>query len=57
MKRDQWLKSQHKKNLKTFMEVYNKITKGIFLIASARIDKESVGSGYRFTVYLRPKDE
>lgn len=57
MKKDEYYKRLHEKELKSLNEVVRKIKKGIFFIVSVRLDKEMMGGGgYRLTVYLRENE-
>jgi hypothetical protein len=46
----------HQKHLRSLAEILQKIRQGIFMIRSLEFVKESVGSGYRLTIYLREKE-
>lgn len=57
MKRDEYNKMVHEKELKSLAEIIKKIQRGWFWIASIRMDKDLVGNGYRVTMFLRERGE
>lgn len=56
MRKSDYYEKVHKREMKTLQAALNLIRKGVLLVASARLDKEFIGNGYRLTVYLREKN-
>jgi len=53
MKRKDYYKQLHKKEVKVFNVIVKKVVKGLLMITSCMFEKMEVGNGYRFIVYFR----
>jgi hypothetical protein len=56
VRRNDYYLAAHQKHLKNLAEILQKIKQGVFMIRSLEFVKDSVGSGYRLTIYLREKE-
>lgn len=57
MKRDQWYEKTHKKEMKAFKEFLKMVSSNLYWLTSVRVDKESIGSGYRVIINLQPRKD
>jgi hypothetical protein len=54
--RSDFNQKRHETELKTLLELLQRIRHNLIWITSVRIDKTSVGSGYRLTMYFMDRE-
>lgn len=56
MNNQSWLEAQHIKQWKSLQEWVAQVKKGLWYIKDFRLDKESIGRGWRIVIYCERKD-